>query len=1155
MSLIILATSIEFNKIEANAAVSIPKITHIYRTKDTNNNNLISIFDAIGRYKFNIAAGCNINNQTPPSNIGVSHLNICKDYEENRTSPCTSLNLPGNSSGCQLLKENSDDRIHKAYLIVDTSSAPRDITDNKYYVKLLYSNNNTTIQSGIETNFEYIDYKLKNNGICNGAQATQIVEVTDFVKNNGYGYYYLCNIPDYYKNGVGLGDNTGQWKLVVIEKNNSLPLRAISLDAGLTLIGSSIVQTHKIKEISLPDGIKTKSTGDVSGQALIGVWNNDFDNAGTATTHESFQFYLNSAWNHFSMTNNLRRKNKTFPMVMNRNNKRIPAIENYDGTTRYYNILTGKFTASQTDWRVDGGDVMLIDINSNSSSVHNMKFDNNSSSVKYRIGNAAEFAVCTLGLCADIDCFNYSSQQTTTINSTTSVTVSGKSTNTTSIANIGVINGSYIVYLDNQLSATSATATMNDGTTINGSINNSDHTVEFSGVSTITKDTWIEYTIACSASSGSLSYYNSAEYNGYYYNNTQRTDFIEQATVASSSAQHTHTYTSSITTQPTCTAKGVRTYTCSGCGHTYTEDIDALGHLHPDDYSYEDNSGVTEGFKYKKCLRCGIYLEKLYRVLLNKGTGIDSVSGANYYTEGANVSIDATVNQHYNWSNWTGTTTYSNKNTSFSMPSNAVSLTANATPKNYYLDLNGYLDGKYVGNITDYGTADIYIENTLKADNVSDYYAAHPYPSTYEIKDIQAIAKHRYKGLYSTSDSLSGTLDGNKSIVLMFNTVYTVTYDGNKATSGNTESQEFEHGESIQLRENGYKKDNYEFDSWNTTAKGDGTKYLPGQTYSTCADLKLYAKWKRTLSLTFDMNGGQYKGKSDSVVLKGTVYNDNKEYTFKIKNNEATEASYPDWDVQDGTIDAYGKYDANGINNSYAKTINSVPCRFLGWSLDKNATEPDDGLWVYRENLSELTIKDDTTLYAIWEPILQCKVDLRRSLGDIQFDYGPVNTTGVINAISTSKSLVALIKPGEQGQYEIISSNNNNAKVDVTFDSKITDIYDNTGGIWVDSLNPWTPESSSGAKCGLNRHIENQKYILRKFNMPLYIGTNMSYATSIGVKEYTVQFIITQESKFHTSGERIIVNGKIYITDNLAEGDEPDTVLDELRTRLKIRIK
>lgn len=40
---------------------------------------------------------------------------------------------------------------------------------------------------------------------------------------------------------------------------------------------------------------------------------------------------------------------------------------------------------------------------------------------------------------------------------------------------------------------------------------------------------------------------------------------------------HTHSYTSTVTTQPTCTTTGVRTYTCS-CGDRYTEAISAKGH-------------------------------------------------------------------------------------------------------------------------------------------------------------------------------------------------------------------------------------------------------------------------------------------------------------------------------------------------------------------------------------------------------------------------------------------------------------------------------------------------------------------------------------------------------------------------------------------------
>ena len=49
-------------------------------------------------------------------------------------------------------------------------------------------------------------------------------------------------------------------------------------------------------------------------------------------------------------------------------------------------------------------------------------------------------------------------------------------------------------------------------------------------------------------------------------------DVTLTAKFKSVSPHHTHTYTSAISVQPTCTKKGIRTYTCT-CGDSYTEDI------------------------------------------------------------------------------------------------------------------------------------------------------------------------------------------------------------------------------------------------------------------------------------------------------------------------------------------------------------------------------------------------------------------------------------------------------------------------------------------------------------------------------------------------------------------------------------------------------
>ena len=66
---------------------------------------------------------------------------------------------------------------------------------------------------------------------------------------------------------------------------------------------------------------------------------------------------------------------------------------------------------------------------------------------------------------------------------------------------------------------------------------------------------------------------------------------------------HEHNYTSEVTTEPTCTEKGVETFTCSICNDTYTQDIPALGH------SYKSTVTVPtcteKGYTTYTCTVCG----------------------------------------------------------------------------------------------------------------------------------------------------------------------------------------------------------------------------------------------------------------------------------------------------------------------------------------------------------------------------------------------------------------------------------------------------------------------------------------------------------------------------------------------------------------------
>ena len=45
------------------------------------------------------------------------------------------------------------------------------------------------------------------------------------------------------------------------------------------------------------------------------------------------------------------------------------------------------------------------------------------------------------------------------------------------------------------------------------------------------------------------------------------------------SNRHEHTYTCAVTRQPTCSAPGIKTYTCKTCGDEWTESISKLAHI------------------------------------------------------------------------------------------------------------------------------------------------------------------------------------------------------------------------------------------------------------------------------------------------------------------------------------------------------------------------------------------------------------------------------------------------------------------------------------------------------------------------------------------------------------------------------------------------
>ena len=60
-----------------------------------------------------------------------------------------------------------------------------------------------------------------------------------------------------------------------------------------------------------------------------------------------------------------------------------------------------------------------------------------------------------------------------------------------------------------------------------------------------------------------------------------------------------------ITTEPTCTTKGVKTFTCKNCNTTKTEEVNALGHDYSKNWTIDKKATCTEeGSKSHHCTRC-----------------------------------------------------------------------------------------------------------------------------------------------------------------------------------------------------------------------------------------------------------------------------------------------------------------------------------------------------------------------------------------------------------------------------------------------------------------------------------------------------------------------------------------------------------------------
>jgi len=95
------------------------------------------------------------------------------------------------------------------------------------------------------------------------------------------------------------------------------------------------------------------------------------------------------------------------------------------------------------------------------------------------------------------------------------------------------------------------------------------------------------------------------------------------------------------------------------------------------------------------------------------------------------------------------------------------------------------------------------------------------------------------------------TANANLSLFAKWRLNNTITYDANGG-SNTPPKQEKQYQVATTISTLQPTRDGYAFVKWNTKADGTGTNYTPGQTYSTDADLVLYAIWEKTATIQCD---------------------------------------------------------------------------------------------------------------------------------------------------------------------------------------------------------------------------------------------------------------------------------------------------------------
>lgn len=306
--------------------------------------------------------------------------------------------------------------------------------------------------------------------------------------------------------------------------------------------------------------------------------------------------------------------------------------------------------------------------------------------------------------------------------------------------------------------------------------------------------------------------------------------------------------------------------------------------------------------------------KQLYTVTLTKGNGISAVEGAGTYHTGDSVTIDATVENHHTWVNWTdadGKQVSADKRYTFTMPASNVTYTANARPNNY--------------------TYTIVCQTTEGGTELHSATVANPYGT------VANIPAPEIPGYTAKVTSQQVTWDAETKTITFVYTPdsYTIRFNGSGITNpddfGNKDYWEKTVGydEEVTLNNVGFIKDGYRLVKWRLegATDADDRLYNVGDTVSkltTGGTAYITAIWEPiTYTVTFDPGNGSGTMSSVSAVFGQSLTLP--QNTFTAPTGTAATITY---------------------NNDGVETTVALPYTFAGWE-DQGTIDHNNVAYAY----------------------------------------------------------------------------------------------------------------------------------------------------------------------------------------------------------------